>query len=81
MLFKPGIRLINCARGGIYEEAALVEGLKSGKIGGVALDVFEYEPCTNSPLFGMPGVVCTPHLGPVPKKHKRKLPLKDPPAA
>jgi len=62
-LLKPGIRLINCARGGIYEEAALVEGLKQGIIGGVALDVFEDEPCTSSPLFGMPGVVCTPHLG------------------
>ncbi|MFO0921011.1 MAG: phosphoglycerate dehydrogenase [Pirellulales bacterium] len=62
-MVKPGIRLINCARGGIYEEAAMVEGLKSGKIGGVALDVFEEEPCTNSPLFGMPNVVCTPHLG------------------
>ena len=60
---KPGIRLINCARGGIYEEAALVEGLQNGQIAGVALDVFEEEPCTNSPLFGMPGVVCTPHLG------------------
>ncbi|MBX3423757.1 MAG: phosphoglycerate dehydrogenase [Pirellulaceae bacterium] len=60
---KPGVRLINCARGGIYEEAALVEGLKSGQIAGVALDVFEEEPCTNSPLFGLPNVVCTPHLG------------------
>ena len=60
---KKGVRLINCARGGIYEEAALVEGLKRGIIAGVALDVFEEEPCTNSPLFGMPGVVCTPHLG------------------
>jgi D-3-phosphoglycerate dehydrogenase len=60
---KPGIRLINCARGGIYEEEALVEGLQSGQIGGVALDVFEEEPCTNSPLFAMPNVVCTPHLG------------------
>jgi D-3-phosphoglycerate dehydrogenase / 2-oxoglutarate reductase len=60
---KPGIRLINCARGGIYEEAALIEGLKRGVIGGVALDVFETEPCTDSPLFKMPGVVCTPHLG------------------
>jgi D-3-phosphoglycerate dehydrogenase / 2-oxoglutarate reductase len=60
---KPGVRLINCARGGIYEEAALVEGLKSGQIAGVALDVFEEEPCNNSPLFGMPGVLCTPHLG------------------
>ena len=62
-VLKPGVRLINCARGGIYDEAALVEGLKSGKIGGVALDVFTTEPCTASPLFGMPHVLCTPHLG------------------
>jgi D-3-phosphoglycerate dehydrogenase len=62
-LLKPGIRLINCARGGIYDEAALVEGLKTKQIGGVALDVFETEPNTESPLFGMPGVLCTPHLG------------------
>ena len=62
-LMKPGVRLINCARGGIYNEAALVEGLKSGKLGGVALDVFAEEPNTTSPLFGMPNVLCTPHLG------------------
>src|SRR6185369_10121388 len=62
-IVKPGVRLINAARGGIYNEEALVEGLKSGKIGGVALDVFVEEPCTNSPLFGMPNVLCTPHLG------------------
>jgi D-3-phosphoglycerate dehydrogenase len=62
-ILKPGARLINCARGGIYSEEALVEGLKSGKLGGVALDVFVEEPCTKSPLFGMPNVVCTPHLG------------------
>jgi D-3-phosphoglycerate dehydrogenase len=60
---RKGVRLINCARGGIYDEAALVEGLKSGKLGGVALDVFTNEPCTASPLFGMPGVLATPHLG------------------
>ncbi len=60
---KPGLRVINAARGGIYDADALVEGLKSGKLGGVALDVFEEEPCTDSPLFGMPNVVCTPHLG------------------
>ncbi len=62
-LLKRGMRLINCARGGIYNEAALVEGLKSGQIAGVALDVYPDEPCTESPLFGMEGVVCTPHLG------------------
>jgi D-3-phosphoglycerate dehydrogenase len=62
-ILKPGIRLINCARGGIYDEAAILEGLKRGVIGGVALDVFEKEPCTDSPLFGMPGVLVTPHLG------------------
>ena len=60
---RRGVRLINCARGGIYDEAALVEGLKSGRIGGVALDVFTSEPCTDSPLFGMPNVLATPHLG------------------
>ena len=62
-MLKPGVRLINCARGGIYDESALVEGLKSGKLAGVALDVFVEEPCTDSPLFGLPGVLCTPHLG------------------
>ena len=60
---RKGVRLINCARGGIFDEAALVEGLKSGQIGGVALDVYPSEPCTDSPLFGMPNVLCTPHLG------------------
>lgn len=62
-ILKKGVRLINCARGGIYDEEALVEGLKSGKIGGVALDVFATEPCKQHALFGMPGVLCTPHLG------------------
>jgi D-3-phosphoglycerate dehydrogenase / 2-oxoglutarate reductase len=60
---KPGMRLINCARGGIYNEDALVKGLESGKLAGVALDVFEDEPCQKHRLFGMPGVLCTPHLG------------------
>jgi D-3-phosphoglycerate dehydrogenase len=60
---KPGVRLINAARGGIYDEAALAEALKAGKVAGVALDVYAAEPCTDSPLFGLPGVVCTPHLG------------------
>lgn len=62
-LLKPGVRLINCARGGIYDEEALLEGLESGVLAGAALDVFETEPCTDSPLFGRPDVLVTPHLG------------------
>jgi D-3-phosphoglycerate dehydrogenase / 2-oxoglutarate reductase len=62
-LLKKGARLVNCARGGIYNEEALVEGLKCGQIAGVALDVYPEEPCTKNPLFGLPGVLCTPHLG------------------
>ncbi|MDR0870094.1 MAG: phosphoglycerate dehydrogenase [Planctomycetaceae bacterium] len=60
---KKGAFLINCARGGIYDKDTLAEGLESGKLGGVALDVYEEEPCTNHPLFGKKNVVCTPHLG------------------
>ena len=62
-LIKKGAKLINCARGGIYDRDALVEGMATGKLGGVALDVYEEEPCTEHPLFGKPNVVCTPHLG------------------
>lgn len=62
-MLKPGVRLINCARGGIYDEAALLEGLNTGKLAGVALDVFENEPCTDSPLFQHKNVLATPHLG------------------
>ncbi|MDR0328655.1 MAG: phosphoglycerate dehydrogenase [Planctomycetaceae bacterium] len=62
-LVKKGAKLINCARGGIYDLPTLVEGMETGKLGGVALDVYEEEPCTNHPLFGKPNVVCTPHLG------------------
>ena len=62
-MMRRGVRLINCARGGIFNIQALVAGLKSGRLGGVALDVYESEPCTDNPLFGMPGVLCTPHLG------------------
>ncbi|MBT3210478.1 MAG: phosphoglycerate dehydrogenase, partial [Planctomycetaceae bacterium] len=62
-LLKPGVRVVNCARGGIYDEAALLEGLESGVLAGVALDVFETEPCTESPLFGRSDVLVTPHLG------------------
>lgn len=60
---KPGVRIINCARGGIIDEAALYAALKEGKVAGAALDVFEQEPLTESPLFSLPNVVVTPHLG------------------
>ena len=60
---KKGVRVINCARGGLVDEAALYDLLKSGHIAGAALDVFEVEPATDSPLFGLENVVCTPHLG------------------
>ncbi|MBL4732608.1 MAG: phosphoglycerate dehydrogenase [Rhizobiaceae bacterium] len=60
---KDGVRIINCARGGLVVEKDLVEALKSGKVAGAAFDVFEVEPATDSPLFNMPNVVCTPHLG------------------
>jgi D-3-phosphoglycerate dehydrogenase len=58
---KPGVRIINCARGGLIDEAALKEALDSGQIGGAALDVFETEPAKNSPLFGTPEFISTPH--------------------
>ena len=60
---KKGVRIINCARGGLIDEAALLEALNSGHVAGAALDVFEVEPATENPLFGHPNVVCTPHLG------------------
>lgn len=60
---KDGVRIINCARGGIVVEADLKEALDSGKVAGAALDVFEKEPATENILFGHENVVCTPHLG------------------
>jgi D-3-phosphoglycerate dehydrogenase / 2-oxoglutarate reductase len=62
-LTKKGVRLINCARGELVDEEALVAALKSGQVAGAAIDVFAEEPATHSPLFGLPNVVCTPHLG------------------
>ncbi|HUW80184.1 MAG TPA: phosphoglycerate dehydrogenase, partial [Acidocella sp.] len=60
---KQGVRIVNCARGGLLDEAALFDALKSGHVAGAALDVFEVEPATESPLFSLENVICTPHLG------------------
>ncbi|HET9512109.1 MAG TPA: hydroxyacid dehydrogenase, partial [Sphingomonas sp.] len=60
---KKGVRIINCARGGLIDEAALKAGLDSGHVAGAALDVFVEEPAKASPLFGTPNFVSTPHLG------------------
>ena len=63
-LMKPGVRIVNCARGGLIDEAALLEGIKSGKIAGAALDVFEVEPPpADYELLSRPEMVFTPHLG------------------
>eukprot|EP00163_Fabomonas_tropica_P015550 TRINITY_DN28361_c0_g1_i1.p1 TRINITY_DN28361_c0_g1~~TRINITY_DN28361_c0_g1_i1.p1 ORF type:complete len:531 (-),score=114.64 TRINITY_DN28361_c0_g1_i1:43-1635(-) len=60
---KKGVRIINCARGGLVDEVALAELLKSGHVAGAAFDVFAEEPAIENPLFNLPNVVCTPHLG------------------
>src|ERR1051326_3501543 len=60
---KLGVRIINCARGGIVDEQALLKALEAGKVAGAALDVFEKEPPVDSPLVSHPKVIVTPHLG------------------
>jgi D-3-phosphoglycerate dehydrogenase len=60
---KAGVRIINCARGGLVDEEALADLLKSGHVAGAAFDVFSEEPAKENPLFNLPNVVCTPHLG------------------
>jgi D-3-phosphoglycerate dehydrogenase len=60
---KKGVRIVNCARGGLVDEQALRAALDAGQVAGAAFDVFTEEPATQNPLFGHPNVVCTPHLG------------------
>jgi D-3-phosphoglycerate dehydrogenase len=62
-LCKPGVRIVNAARGGLLDEQALAEALQAGTVAGAGLDVFATEPCTDSPLFAHDSVVVTPHLG------------------
>jgi D-3-phosphoglycerate dehydrogenase / 2-oxoglutarate reductase len=60
---KDGVRIVNCARGGLVDEAALRAALDTGRVAGAAIDVFTEEPATENVLFGAPNIVCTPHLG------------------
>ncbi len=60
---KPGVRIINCARGGLIDEVALKDALEIGHVAGAALDVFAEEPARDNPLFALEQVICTPHLG------------------
>lgn len=69
---KDGVYLINCARGGIYDIDSLADFLAAGKIGGAAIDVWEHEPCTSSPLHEFDNVIMTPHLGASTKEAQRR---------
>jgi D-3-phosphoglycerate dehydrogenase len=62
-LTKPGVRIVNCARGGLIDEAALKAAIESGHVAGAGLDVFAVEPAKENPLFALEQVICTPHLG------------------
>ncbi len=70
---KDGVILINCARGGLYDEAALYEGLKSGKIAMAGIDVFEKEPATDNPLLDLNNITVTPHLGANTRESQRNI--------
>jgi len=72
-LMKDGSYLVNCARGGVVDEAALVEALKSGKLAGAAVDVFEKEPTSNEELVCLGNVSCTPHIGASTKEAQARI--------
>ncbi|MCC2663133.1 MAG: phosphoglycerate dehydrogenase [Geminicoccaceae bacterium] len=72
---RPGVRIINCARGGLVDEAALYEAIRSGHVAGAALDVFAEEPARASPLFELDQVVVTPHLGAATAEAQEKVAL------
>lgn len=74
-IMKDGVRIINCARGGIVNEADLYEAIKSGKVAGAALDVFEKEPPGDNPLLKLDNVLCTPHLGASTKEAQENVAL------
>lgn len=70
---KKGVRIINCARGGLIVESDLKEAIEAGHVAGAALDVFEVEPATDNILFGMEQIICTPHLGASTKEAQEKV--------
>ena len=72
---RAGVRIINCARGGLVDEAALAAALKSGHVAGAAFDVFETEPAKENLLFGIEGMICTPHLGASTSEAQEKVAL------
>jgi D-3-phosphoglycerate dehydrogenase / 2-oxoglutarate reductase len=72
---KPGVRIINCARGGLVDEKALADLIISGHIAGAGFDVFADEPAIDNPLFHLPNVVCTPHLGAATVEAQEKVAL------